>query len=354
MTGNDRIIAKDDMILVTGAAGFIGTRVVRCLLDRGFGNLRCFVRTPASAAKLRAQLRGDTKAAAVEVFQGNLLSRNDCNQASSGANIIYHLAAGSGEKSYPDAFMNSVVTTRNLLEGSLAHHCLKRFVNISSFSVYSNRSKTHKRLLDESCPLDDRPERRGEAYVFAKVKQDELVIEYGRNAALPFVIVRPGIVYGPGKDAINGRIGIDTFGIFLHLGGPNTIPLTYVDNCAEAIVLAGLTPGTEGEAFNVVDDDLPSSRRFLRQYKKHVRHFRSLYVPHVVSYGMCWLWEGFSSWSHGQLPPALNRARWHAFWKKTAYSNKLLKERLGWAVAVPMQEGLRRYFEACAAGKTNA
>ena len=55
------------------------------------------------------------------------------------------------------------------------------------------------------------------------------------------------------------------------MGGSNTIPFTYVDNCAEAIVLAGLVKGVDGEALNIVDDDLPSSREFLRLYKNNVR-----------------------------------------------------------------------------------
>ena len=101
------------------------------------------------------------------------------------------------------------------------------------------------------------------------------------------MIVRPGSVYGAGKREIAGRVGIGTFGLFLHLGGSNTIPFTYVDNCAEAIVLAGLVKGVDGEVFNVVDDDLPSSRQFLRLYKKNVRRFKSLYVPHAVSYALC-------------------------------------------------------------------
>jgi len=58
--------------------------------------------------------------------------------------------------------------------------------------------------------------------------------------------------------------------------GQNTIPLTYVDNCAEAIALAGLRRGVDGDVFNIVDDDLPTSRQFLRLYKKHVKHFASL------------------------------------------------------------------------------
>ena len=224
---------------------------------------------------------------------------------------------------------------------------LKRFVNISSFSVYTNRQKPRGRLLDESCPVETHPEERGDAYSFAKVKQDEIVTEYGQKHGIPYVIVRPGYVYGPGNEAITNRVGIGTFGLFLHLGGSNTIPFTYVDNCADAIVLAGLMRGVEGEVFNVVDDDLPSSRRFLRLYKRNVKHFRSLYLPHPLSYLLCFLWEKYSAWSEGQLPPAFNRSVWHAVWKKTRYTNAKLKNRLQWTPKVSSTEALNRYFQSC-------
>jgi nucleoside-diphosphate-sugar epimerase len=261
--------------------------------------------------------------------------------------VIIHLAAGTGEKSFPDAFMNSVVTTRNLLDASLQCARLRRFVLVSSFSVYTNRQKSHERFLDESCPIEEHGELRGEPYCFAKFKQEQLVREYNKNFGIPYVIVRPGSVYGAGKEAIVGRVGIDTFGVFLHIGGENTIPFTYVENCADAIVLAGLVQGVDGEAFNVVDDDLPSSRQFLRLYKKKVRTFRSIYVPHAVSYALCYLWEKYCQWSEGQLLPAFNRRRWHAYWKKTRYSNQKLKTRLGWIPRVPTAVGMERYFESC-------
>jgi nucleoside-diphosphate-sugar epimerase len=146
---------------------------------------------------------------------------------------------------------------------------------------------------------------------------------------------------------MTGRVGIGTFGIFLHLGGSNRLPLTYVDNCAQAIVLAGMTPGIDGEVFNVVDDDLPSSRRFLRLYKKEVRDFRSLYVPHAMSYTLCWMWQRYSQWSEGQLPATFNVRAWRAYWRKTDYRNNKAKTQLGWAPAVATSEGLRRYFASC-------
>jgi nucleoside-diphosphate-sugar epimerase len=348
------LVSPDDPILITGAAGFIGSRVVEGLLERGFRDLVCFARPSSDLTRLEALIERPPPGTQIRVVRGNLLSRQDCETAAKDVALILHLAAGTGEKSFPDSFMSSVVTTRNLLDASRQFARLKRVVLVSSFTVYSNRQKPHGRLLDESCPIEAHPELREEAYCFAKVKQEQLVTEYGKNFGIPYVVVRPGNVYGAGKGGIIGRVGIGTFGVFLHLGGSNPMPFTYVDNCAEAIILAGLVKGVDGEIFNIVDDDLPSSRQFLRQYKKNVRRFKSVYVPHVASHALCYLWEKYSQWSKGQLPPVFNRSRWHAYWKKTRYSNQKLKTRLGWMPKVSTAEGMRRYFQSCGQGEGHA
>jgi len=345
MQDDTLIINRNDGVLVTGAAGFIGSRVVSNLVERGFTNVRCLVRGQQSRSKLEALCRSQSGKSQIDVQEGNLLWRDDCLAATRGISIIYHLAAGRGAKSFPDAFMNSVVTTRNLLDACRAHDCLKRFVNIGSLSVYSNRHKPRKNVLDESCPVDAEP--RGDAYSYAKVKQDEIVRDYGDRFGLPFVIVRPGVVFGPGNEGIHGRVGIGTFGLFLHLGGGNPVPFTYLDNCADAIVLAGLVPGIAGEVINVVDDAPLSSRRFLRLYKRHVRPFKSLYVPHAVSYFLCRAWERYSEWSQGQLPPVFGQRTWHVYWKRTHYSNAKAKTLLKWSPGISQAEALRRHFDAC-------
>lgn len=353
MNGNDHssfIVGPKDAILITGASGFIGSRLLAALLAREFQDLRCFVRPSSRSEEFLAQYNDPR----VRVIRGNLLSREDCLNATQDVAVVYHLAAGRGEKSVPDAFMNSVVTTRNLLEACVERKTVRRFVNISSFAVYTNQKKPRGRLLDETCPVEAHPELRSDAYDFAKVKQDEIVVEYSKKYGIPVVVVRPGYVYGPGNPKITGRVGIGTFGPFLHLGGSNTLPLTYVDNCADAIALAGLKRGVEGEVFNVVDDDLPSSRRFLRLYKRNVESFRSIYLPHVLSYALCSLWERYSSWSDGQLPSSFNRMKWHVFWKKTHYSNQKLKTKLGWTPQISMAEGLSRFFEDCRNSRQNA
>jgi nucleoside-diphosphate-sugar epimerase len=344
---SDYIIGPDDPILVTGAAGFIGSRLVESLLDLGFRHLRCFARPYGKAGRIETLLESRRPGTRIELVKGNLLSPEDCLRATEGVPVIYHLAAGRGEKSFPEAYMNSVITTRNLMEAAGRHGCVRRFVNISSFAVYTNQNKPGGKVLDESSPIEASPEGRGDAYSFAKVKQEEMVVECGRRMGIPYTIVRPGYVYGPGNRGITARVGLGTFGIFLHLGGFNTIPFTYVDNCADAIALAGLRPGVDGEIFNIVDDHLPRSRQFLRQYKKNVKSFPSLYLPHAVSYFLCYLWERYAAWSEGQLPPTFNRRDWNVTWKSTRYSNQKLKTRLGWAPKISTEEGLRRYFEAC-------
>ncbi|MFZ0302304.1 MAG: NAD(P)-dependent oxidoreductase [Terracidiphilus sp.] len=335
------IIGPNDPILITGATGFIGSRVVECLIAMGFQNLRCFTRGSGKMDRIEAIISKSSPMTRIEVIKGNLLRREDCDAASNGAAVVLHLAAGTGEKSFPDAFMNSVVTTRNLLESSLRLGCLQRFALVSSFAVYSNRQK--RRLLDESCPIEEHPEKR-DAYCYAKVKQEEIVKEYAQKTGVRTVILRPGSVYGTGNREITGRVGIGTFGLFLHLGGSNRIPFTYVDNCAYAIALAALTPGVDGEVFNILDDEVPSSRQFLRAYKKYVRNFKSIYIPHFLSYGLCLSWEKYSEWSQGQLPPAFTRRQWSSLWRKTYYSNVKLKKRLGWSQKISTAEAMQRYF----------
>lgn len=344
MTSNQFIVEPNAPILVTGATGFIGPAVIQSLIDRGFTDVRAFARPGSNTSRLDRVVANAPRQ--IRIVRGNLGVPEDCRSLMKDVAIVYHLATGGG-KSFPDAVLNSVVPTRNLLDAAVEHGCLRRFVNVSSFAVYSNINKPHGRMLDENAPIETPAQGRGEAYCYAKIKQDELVSHYGDCFGLPFVTVRPGSVYGPGKASITGRVGIDTFGFFVHTGGFNKIPFTYVDNCADAIVLAGLVPGVSGEVFNIVDDDLPSSRKFLRLYKKHVGHFWSLYMPHFLSYLLSAFFEWYSNWSEGQLPPVFNRSRWHSEWKRTIYSNAKLKQKLGWRAQVSMQDGLMRYFHYC-------
>jgi nucleoside-diphosphate-sugar epimerase len=340
---SEYIALPGDRILVTGSNGFIGSKVVEKLLEYGFANLRCFVRPSSRLDRLEKALSRFDAGRNVELVTGDLLSRDDCRKAAEGVSIIYHLAAGV-ERSFAGAFMNSALTSRNLIDAFLRYGQPKRFVNVSSFAVYSTLSLKRGDLLDENCPLEDAPQERFDAYGFGKLKQEELVKEYGRKYKLPYVIVRPGYVFGPGKQELSGRVGIGTFGFFIQVNGSNCLPLTFVDNCAEAIVVAGLKANVDGEIFNVVDDELLTGRQFLRAYKKRVRSFRSIRIPYFAGYVLCSLWEKYSKWSKNQLPPAFNRRRCAAEWKGNRYSNRKLREQLGWKPRVNMGEAMAAFL----------
>ena len=342
MDANTDFIARpDDVVLVTGANGFIGVKVVESLLRYGFTNIRCFVRPSSRLDRLRDVCRR-AGSGAPNVVVGDLLSPEDCARAAAGVSVVIHLAAGF-DKSFAAAFMNSALATRNLLEACLKAGAVRRFTNVSSFAVYSNLGLKRGAPLDEASPLEDAPQQRHDAYAFGKLKQEELVREYGRVHGLPYVILRPGTVYGEGKKDLTGRIGIDTFGVFLHIGGSNRLPLTFVDNCADAVVLASLRSGLDGEIFNVVDDELLTSRQFLRAYKRRTG-MRSIRVPYWLAYTLCVLWERYSHRSKGQLPPAFNRRRCAAEWKGNRFSNRKLRDRVGWAPRVGVTEAMERFL----------
>jgi len=99
-----------------------------------------------------------------------------------------------------------------------------------------------------------------------------------------------------------------------------------------------------GEIFNVVDDEFLTSTQFLEAYKKTVKPFFSVRFPYFLAYGMSLLWEKYSKWSRGQLPPVFNRRRCSAEWKGNRYSNQKLHNRLGWKPRVPMEKALASFF----------
>jgi nucleoside-diphosphate-sugar epimerase len=336
-------IQPDARILVTGSNGFLGAKVVEMLLEKGYGNIRCFFRPSSRLDRLKETLSRFDTAKNVELVSGDLLSLDDCRKAAAEVSIVYNLAAGF-DKSFAGAYMNSALATRNLMEAVLENGKPKRFVQVSSFAVYSNLHLKKGGLLDETCPLEDAPQDRYDAYGFGKLKQEELVREYGSQRNLPYVILRPGAVFGPGKRDLSGRVGIDTFGFFVQVGGSNLLPLTFVDNCAEAIVLAGLKEGVEGEIFNVVDDELLTSGQFLRAYKRRVRPFLSVRIPYSLAYACSIIWENYSKWSRGQLPPAFNRRRCVAEWKPNRFTNERLRKRLGWRPRIGIEAAMASYL----------
>ena len=256
-------------LLVTGAAGFLGAALVERLLARGYTGIRCNVRRRASIPKLD-EISKRFPEARLEYCVGNLKSEADACRAVDGAQLIFHLAAGlRGDAA--DLFLDSVVASRNLLEASGDRQPM-RIVLVSSFGVYGVATLGRRALVNEQTALESHPEWRDD-YSHSKLRQEQLFWEYQRRSGFELVVLRPRRNLRTWRRSFFQPRRHNDRGRQLYLGGGNLLPLTYVQNCAEAVVTAGTHPHAAGQIYNVLDDDPPTCREYLRAYNKHVRRF---------------------------------------------------------------------------------
>ncbi|AUX20425.1 epimerase [Sorangium cellulosum] len=326
-------------VLVTGSNGFLGSALVDRLLAHGETDVRCLVRPASNRARLEEIER--RRGIALDVTVGSLGTKEAAERAVEGVDAVYHVAAAMGGAP-ADMFLNTVVASKNLLE-ALAHTGRSpRVILISSFGVYGVADLPRGYLVDENTPLETRPAQR-DLYSQAKLRQERLFWEYQARYGFPLTVLRPGVIYGPGGNAFSGRVGMNLFGVFLHLGGDNLLPLTYVDNCAEAIALAGRSDVAKGQVYNVHDDDLPTCDAYLARYKREVKPIRSIPVPYVALAGISRLVERYHAYSKGQLPAIFTPYKTATTWKGNRFDNTKLKA-LGWKQLVSTEEGLQRTF----------
>ena len=327
-------------ILVTGSNGFLGSALVDRLLAHGEKDIRCMVRPASNRARLEEIER--RRGVPLEIVVGSLGSKEAAAKVLDGVSVVYHCAAAmSGPAA--EMFLNTVVGSKNLLEALVATGRQIKVVLVSSFGVYGVADLPRGHVLTESTPLEAHPERR-DLYSQSKLRQEKLFWEYQARHQFPLTVLRPGVIYGPGGNAFSSRVGMNLLGVFLHLGGENALPLSYVDNCAEAIVVAGQSDAANGQAYNVHDDDLPTCGEYLRRYKREVKPVRSLRVPYVALTGLSKLVERYHAHSKGQLPAIFTPYKTATSWKGNRFDNAKLKA-LGWAPIVSTEEGIRRAFE---------
>jgi nucleoside-diphosphate-sugar epimerase len=331
-------------ILVTGATGFLGGSVVERLLAHGERDLRVIARAGARRDRIEAAAARHPEAR-VEYLPANLAARADAIRAAADVDVIYHLAA-SMKGAPADMFLNTVVSTKYLLE-ALAARPRARLVLVSSFSVYGVAGLPRGTVVDEHTPLETQPAKR-DNYAQAKLRQEQLSREAVGKSIAELVILRPGVIYGEEGGALSARVGLNLFGLFLGLGGKNLLPLSYVQNCAEAIVLAGRSSAATGQIYNVHDDDLPTCDAFLAAYQAAVKPLRRVPVPYPVLSVLSRAVEGYHRWSKGQLPAVFTPYKVATTWGGNRFDNGKLKG-LGWKQLVPTDEGMRRTFAWLAA-----
>ena len=174
-------------VFVTGATGFIGSRVAGLLRARG-DDVVAITRDPVGASALRDM--------GVRLVEGNLSSDGGIRDAMAGADAVIHIAGsyriGIPVSARPAMYEANVTVTERVLDAAIAGK-IPRIVHVSTINVFGD---THGRIPDESYrrDLDD-----GFLSYYDETKYAAHVRAETRiGAGAPIVIVQPGTVYGLG------------------------------------------------------------------------------------------------------------------------------------------------------------
>lgn len=249
----------DKVILVTGANGFVGTRISRRLAAGG-ARVRALVRRPGELEDLKHQN--------IDELQGDFTSVDDVPHACAGVDMVIHGAATVG-KNLNDARRVNTHGTRTVMEAAMASGC-ERFIHISTVSVYDIIGRD---IVDESCPLVTT----GHQYGVSKAEGD-LVIFDGMKRGLNAVILRPSAILGAHPTstwAIKVPKRIRDGEVSLRIDGEDTLPYVHGENLVDAVLLALDSETALGNAYNLVDGNTT-----WRRYTDEVRSwFQSPPLP---------------------------------------------------------------------------
>jgi len=256
-------------VLLTGANGFVGSRVAR--------------RLAAAGRPVRALVRRANTAPAdpgIEEIEGDFTSLEAAHAAGQGVGAIVHCAATGG----PDLEAARRVNTdgtRAMVEAALAAGA-SRYVQISTISVYA---RGPSEVLDEEAPLKTE----GDPYGVTKAEADRVVLE-AMQRGLPAVILRPGAVLGlhpTSTWAVRMPERIRAGEVKLRGDGRESIPWVHVEDLCDAVFLALEDERAVGRVYNVADGDMT-----WRQYTDEVRGWvgaPSLEETPVEEFGGYWM-----------------------------------------------------------------
>jgi predicted dehydrogenase/nucleoside-diphosphate-sugar epimerase len=273
--------------LVIGGTGFIGRRVVDRLLERDVPVTLAVRR----ARSLSPELEEAVNAGRVRIVEASLEDRGRMIDLVDGAAVVVHLATGAGD-TWPDVKRSMVDGSVALAEAALVRG-VRRFVYVSSISaLYAGHDRGGREIDDDAGP-DPSPGGR-DLYSRGKIATELALGRLHRDRGLRLVIVRPGIVLGPGAPLQHGGLGLwvrDNHCIGWGLGR-SALPLVAVDDVAEGIVRVAMHPDDrlDGAVLNLASRVALSARDVVEELgrvtgRRMVFHPRPLWAFHLIEIG---------------------------------------------------------------------
>jgi nucleoside-diphosphate-sugar epimerase len=313
--------------LVTGANGFLGSSIVRRLLRDGV-QVRALVR-PGRALEI----------AGVERCEADICDDAAVTAAVSGCDAVVHAAARVATTGSWEEFAEvNVRGTRRVIRSAVAAG-VRRIVYVSSLSVYA--VPFDGVTITEDAPYESEADARG-GYSRSKLAADRLALDAARRGA-PVVVLRPGLLYGPGKRPPVARQSFGLAGVKLLLATPRyTLPLAYVDNVADAVLLAARCDAAVGQAFTIVDDNVRQADYLALYRAASGETWRSFFLPVGAVALAALVAERGLRLLRRRSPVTYHQVRRAT--RSALYDCSRAQRVLGWRPEVGVEEGLRRTF----------
>jgi len=222
----------EQICIVTGANGFVGSHLVDFLLEKGY-QVKCIVRASSNLQWLEGKN--------ITLYKCGLKNIEKLKEVMIDAHYIFHIA-GVVKAIRPQGFFAGNVTmTENVLEAALAAPQLKKVMITSSMAATGPASKGG--AVDETAILAPM-----EPYGYSKVEQEKLAQSYAKR--LPVVIVRPPAVYGERDTEILPYFKAANKGWCVQMGfQPKELSLVHVKDLVQGMYLAAIQSKSSGTVY---------------------------------------------------------------------------------------------------------
>lgn len=221
--------------LVTGATGFLGVNLCERLVETGIATT-ALVRSSAKAQALQTL--------GVRLMEGDITDAEAVGRAMDGVDVVFHLAGKLFIPGVPDdEYQRIHVEGTRIAVAQARQRHIRRFVHCSTTGVFGT---TGDHPADETAPFAPT-----NTYERTKLAGERLIWD-AMQEGLEAVIIRPGLVYGPGDLHLLGFFHSIQRGLFRPIGrAPVWLHPIYIDDMSEGMLRAATAPQAAGEAFNL-------------------------------------------------------------------------------------------------------